>query len=62
MNDTTVICDNYSTTNIIKISIMEHDVELSFAETEDASLFDRLRQSLFQTYIQSLALPIKSKI
>ena len=39
------------------LSIEGRRLELTFAETEDSGLFDRLRQTLFQAYIQSLAHP-----
>lgn len=57
MNDTTIPCDNNQTPNSIVISVLEHHIELTFAEAEDTGLFDRLRQTLFQTYIQTLAYP-----
>ena len=39
------------------LSIEGCSLELTFAETEDSILFDRLRHTLFQVYIQSLANP-----
>lgn len=57
MNESTFPCDSSQTPSSIKISVLENEIELTFAETEDTSLFDRLRQTLFQTYIQSLAYP-----
>lgn len=39
------------------MSIEGCSLELTFAETEDSGLFDRLRHTLFQVYIQSLANP-----
>lgn len=57
MNETTFPCDSTQVPNSIKISVLEKEIELTFAEAEDTSLFDRLRQTLFQTYIQSLAYP-----
>jgi hypothetical protein len=57
MNNTTIPCDNIQTPTSIVVSVLEHDIELTFAELEDTSLFDRLRQTLFQTYIQTLAYP-----
>ena len=44
------------------MSIEGCSLELTFAETEDSGLFDRLRHTLFQLYIQSLATPIDRKI
>ena len=44
------------------LSIEGRRLELTFAETEDSGLFDRLRHTLFQVYIQSLATPIDRKI
>ena len=44
------------------LSIEGCSLELTFAETEDSILFDRLRHTLFQLYIQSLATPIDRKI
>lgn len=41
----------------ITVSIEGRTIELSFAESADNDIFDRLRQTLFQTYIQSLAYP-----
>lgn len=46
-----------STPFVLTVSIEERIIELSFAESADVSIFDRLRQTLFQTYIQSLAYP-----
>lgn len=57
MNDTAFPCDNIQTPNNIVISVLEHDIELTFSEAEDTDLFDRLRQTLFQTYIQTLVYP-----
>ena len=57
MNENTFSCTNAQVNSSIKISVMEKDIELTFADTEDERLFDRLRQTLFQTYIQSLVHP-----
>lgn len=57
MNETATPCESTQAPERITISVMEHDIELTFAEAEDTNLFDRLRQTLFQTYIQSLAYP-----
>ena len=57
MDEITISYEPSNTPQSIKLSVMEHDIELTFADTEDTSLFDRLRQTLFQTYIQSLAYP-----
>lgn len=56
MNDYDVLCNNTPFPDNISISVLGHDIKLTFAE-EDTSLFDRLRQTLFQTYIQTLAYP-----
>lgn len=57
MNDTIFPCDNIQTPSSIVISVLEHHIELTFAEAEDTGLFERLQQTLFQTYIQTLAYP-----
>ena len=44
------------------MSIEGCSLELTFAETEDSGLFDRLRHTLFQVYIQSLAHPVDREI
>lgn len=58
MNIQTVIPSTSSRT----LSVEGCSLELTFAETEDSGLFDRLRHTLFQLYIQSLATPIDRKI
>lgn len=57
MDTTSITCNSTNVPESIKISVLEHDIELTFAETEDTTLFERLRQTLFQTYIQTLAYP-----
>lgn len=57
MYETTTLIDSPLTPERITVSVMERNIEITFADTEDTSLFDRLRQTLFQTYIQSLAYP-----
>lgn len=42
---------------VLTVSIEGRTIELSFAESADNSIFDRLRQTLFQTYIQTLTHP-----
>lgn len=44
------------------MSIEGRNLELTFAKTEDSSLFDSLRHTLFQVYIQSLAHPVDREI
>ena len=46
-----------NTPSILTVSIEGRTIELSFAESVDTSIFDCLRQTLFQTYIQTLAYP-----
>ena len=58
MNIQTVVLGTISGT----LSIEGCSLELTFAETEASGLFDRLRHTLFQLYIQSLATPIDRKI
>lgn len=55
MGKQTVAPDTPSGTQTL--SIEDRSLELTFAETEDSGLFDRLRHTLFQLYIQSLANP-----
>ena len=51
-----------NTPTVLTVSIEGRTIELSFAESADTSIFDRLRQTLFQTYIQSLTYPINHRI
>ena len=46
-----------NTPSVLTVAIEGRTIELSFAESADNSIFDRLRQTLFQTYIQTLAYP-----
>ena len=55
MEEEKTISEN--TPSVLTVSIEGRTIELSFAESEENSLFNRLRQTLFQTYIQSLAYP-----
>lgn len=57
MKENRIPCESPHTPQSIRLSIMEHEVELTFADTEETNLFDRLQQTLFQTYIQTLAYP-----
>lgn len=50
------------TPSVLTVSIEGRTIELSFAESIDTSIFDRLQQTLFQTYIQSLTYPIHHRI
>lgn len=46
----------------LSLSIEGRNLEVTFAKTEDSSLFDSLRHTLFQVYIQSLAHPVDREI
>ena len=46
----------------VTLSVEGRTLELTFAKTEDSGLFDRLRHTLFQVYIQSLAHPVDREI
>lgn len=54
MEDKTIPESNPS---MLTVSIEGRIIELSFSKTADTSIFDRLRQALFQAYIQTLAYP-----
>lgn len=57
MIENAIPCESNNVPQSVKISILEHEVELTFADTEDTNLFDRLQQTLFQSYIQTVAYP-----
>ena len=57
MIENAIPCESNNVPQSVKISILEHEVELTFADTEDTNLFDRLQQTLFQSYIQTIAYP-----
>ena len=57
MNDTISFSNAVPASESVTLSIMGHEIELTFSENEDAELLNRLRQTLFQTYIQNLAYP-----
>ena len=57
MIENAIPCETNLVPQSVKISILEHEIELTFADIEDANLFDRLQQTLFQTYIQTIAYP-----
>ena len=57
MIENAIPCESNNVPQSVKISFLEHEVELTFADTEDTNLFDRLQQTLFQSYIQTVAYP-----
>lgn len=52
----------YNLSDLLTLPIKGGSLELTFSEQEDSHLLERLRHTLFQVYIQSLATPIDRKI
>ena len=52
----------YNPSNLLTLPIKGGSLELTFSAQEDSQLLERLRQNLFQVYMQSLATPNNRKI